>query len=159
MSWGSTVALLLLTATCGDGPPRAGPTIDTLESGVILVSNPATGIWDERSAWQLTDEVKIGARHGEGPEVFGDVRSLALDDAGRVYVLDFHVQEVRVFDSDGSYVRTIGGRGGGPGEIGGATGIIVDPSGRLWVPDYRNQRYSLFDSSGVLAKSCRFAGM
>jgi sugar lactone lactonase YvrE len=132
--------------------------MDTLESGVILVSNPATGVWDERSAWRLTDEVRIGTRDGEGPEVFGDVRSIALDDVGRVYVLDAHVQEVRVFDRAGIHVRTIGGHGGGPGEIGFATGIIVDPAGRLWIPDYGNQRYSLFDTSGVLVKEMPFRG-
>jgi hypothetical protein len=50
------VALLLPIAACGDGAARVGPTIDTLESGVIVASNPSTGVWDEGSAWRLTDE-------------------------------------------------------------------------------------------------------
>lgn len=145
------VMLLSLPAACGEarGPaPRA--TIDTLESGIVHVSNPQVGVWGERPAWRLTDEVRIGTSLGTGPAMFGDVRDVALDAAGRVYVLDSQAQEIRVFDTAGSYVRTAGRPGAGPGEFRGAAGMLIDPSGNLWVLNQVNQRYTVFDPSGAL---------
>ncbi len=143
--------LLLTAAACtAGGSPAATARFDTLENGAVLVSNPAVGAWGRGPAWRLTDEVKIGARDGEGPAVFGHVQHIELDGLGRVYVLDLHAQEIRVFEADGSFVRTIGGPGAGPGEFRFARGMKFDPAGRLWVLNENNQRYSLFDTSGVL---------
>lgn len=147
----SATLLLLAAAACTNGsPPAEVATVDTLQNGAVLVSNPTVGAWGRRPAWRLTDEVKIGARDGGGPEVFGQVVDLELDRMGRVYVLDLHAQEIRIFEADGSYVRTFGGPGGGPGEFKLANGLEFDPDGRLWVLNQNNQRYSLFDTSGVL---------
>lgn len=126
--------------------------IDTLDGGIVLITNEGLGMWDERSAWRLRDEVRIGARDGAGPAVFGDIRSIALDPLGRVYVVDYLADVVRLFDADGSYIRTIGKRGHGPGELRGPSGIRIDPAGRLWIQDLGNQRYSVFDSTGVLLR-------
>ncbi len=158
LAFGSAAALLLAAAcSAADRLPHRSTT-DTLESGVVLVRNEGEGVWDDRSAWRLTDEVRIGARDGLGPMVFGEIRGLALDRWGRVYVLDGHADEVRVFDADGSYVRTIGRRGQGPGELLGPTGIRIDPSGRLWALDPGNQRYSVFDPTGLLVAEYPFRG-
>jgi hypothetical protein len=146
----STTLLLLAVAACTEGNPPQAIRVDTLESGAVLVSNPAVGAWGQRPAWRLTDEVKIGARNGDGPDVFGQVVDIELDALGRLYVLDLHAQEVRLFDGDGSFVRRFGGPGGGPGEFKLANGLEFDPDGRLWVLNQNNQRYSLFDTSGVL---------
>ncbi|MFQ5705675.1 MAG: 6-bladed beta-propeller [Gemmatimonadales bacterium] len=126
-------------------------TIDTLESGTVLISNPAQGIWREGSGWRLEDELKIGSREG-GHGAFGDVWDFDVDRLGRIYVLDRIAQEVRVFDKDGSWIRNIGGPGGGPGEFIGVTGIAFDRQGRLWVLNQGNIRYSVFDTTGALVK-------
>jgi sugar lactone lactonase YvrE len=145
--------LLLAAAACSGGDsPEGTAKVDTLENGAVLVSNAAMGVWGGRPAWRLTDEVKIGARDGEAPEVFGHIAHIELDEFGRVYVLDFHAQEIRVFEADGSYVRALGGRGAGPGEFRYARGMKFDPAGRLWVVNQNNLRYSLFDTSGVLVE-------
>ena len=133
-------------------------TIDTLENGVVLVRNPVEGIWDESSAWRLVEEVKIGTRDSEGPQMFGDVWDIDLDRLGRIYVLDRQAQDIRVFGGDGSYIRTIGRPGAGPGEFRLPTGMTFDPAGRLWVSNRNNLRYSVFDTSGALLKEPRRPG-
>ena len=78
---------------------------------------------------------------GDGPDALGDVGSLAADMAGNVYVADPQVQEVLVFDSEGSFVRRLGRAGLGPGELMWAFGSIASVKlawqspDRLWITD------------------------
>ncbi len=133
-------------------------TMDTLENGAVLVRNPAEGIWTESSAWQLVERLRIGTRD-DGPGAFGEVRDFDVDRDGRMYVLDFQAQQIRVFSPEGHYIRTIGRLGGGPGEFRSAVGIAFDPAGRLWVMNQGNTRYSVFDTTGTLLKELpRFMG-
>ncbi|MFQ5703307.1 MAG: 6-bladed beta-propeller [Gemmatimonadales bacterium] len=151
--------LLIMSACGGKDTVIWHGTVDTLENGTVRVSNPAEGTWHEGSTWRLVEEVKIGTREGKGPQVFGDIADIDVDRIGRVYVLDRQAQEVRVFGSDGRYVRTIGRLGRGPGELSAATGMAFDPLGRLWVLNQGNLRYSVFDTSGiVLQEPSRLTG-
>ena len=159
---GWSVAILLGMTASACSEERVGAwagTIDTLENGAVLISNLDQEMWREDSRWQLVEELKIGSRElriGNGDdaaqEVFGDIADFDVDGLGRIYVLDRQAQEVRVFDTDGSWIRNIGGPGGGPGEFRGVTGIGFDPPGRLWVLNQGNIRYSVFDTTGALVK-------
>ncbi len=149
-----TVAAVLVGACAGDPSNEWSGTIDTLGSGAVLVSNPEQGVWGSSSPWQLLEVAKIGTQLDSGPDVFGDISDIDVDTAGRVYVLDRQAQHVRIFDHDGSYIRTIGKVGGGPGEFRVANGIAIDPAGRLWVHNMGNLRYSVFDASGRLWGAC-----
>jgi hypothetical protein len=128
-------------------------TVDTLSSGTILVRNPEAGIWDSAASWQLNEDLRIGSASGEGPDLFGAIRDLAVDADGRIYVLEAQANELRVFEGDGQHVRTIGREGGGPGEFRGPAGLAWGADGMLWVADPRNARYSLFDTTGTLVRS------
>ncbi len=136
---------------CGDA--RSGPrwqgTVDTLPNGQVVVRNPAVPIWLPGSEWQVVEETRIGRIGGEGPDIFGAVLSFDLDRGGRVWVLESQSQELRVFDSLGVYVRTVGRRGGGPGEFAQAVKVETGPDGNVWVMDPSNNRLSVFDTAGV----------
>jgi hypothetical protein len=122
--------------------------VDTLPGGATVVSNPAAGVWDSASRWRLVEELRIGSLEGDGPEVFGSVAGLAVDDLGRIHVLDRQANEIRVFDREGDHVRTVGRAGEGPGELGDPIGITAGPEGRIWITDPSNTRYSVFDTAG-----------
>lgn len=142
------IAGLLAFACVSDSAPREWlGSIDTLPSGIVQVVNPAQGMWDSRSAWRIEEDLRIGSLDG-GPEEFSRITDLEVDQWGRIYVLQG--PEVRVFNTDGEYVRTVGRSGGGPGEFKGPIGIDIDSMGRLWVTDAMNLRYTVFDSSGAL---------
>jgi hypothetical protein len=147
----TTVALL---AACA-GQPEVGwqGTVDTLPNGAILVTNPATGLWDSATAWRLREDLRIGAAEGEDWELFTWILTVGVDRWDRIYVLDQQALEIRVFDPDGRYVRTIGKRGGGPGEFRNAAGFDFDGQGRLWVVDFSSPRYSVFDTAGTFLTS------
>lgn len=151
------VPTLVLSGCGGDAAGSAGwgGTVDTLEGGAPVVSNPADGFWDSASAWRVTEEVRIGSLEGDGPDVFGSVAGLAVDDLGRTHVLDRQAREVRVFGPDGAHVRTFGREGEGPGELGDPIGLVRGPEGRMWVVDPSNNRYSVFDTAGTFVTSHR----
>lgn len=139
----------LLAAGCAaadDGGWRG--SVDTLPGGTVVVRNPAAGLWDSASAWRLVETMRIGAVEGTGPEVLGRVPALEADAWRRVYVLEFQAREIRVFDADGGFVRSIGRSGSGPGEFRNPFGMAWDPDGRLWVADAGNARYMAFDTAG-----------
>ncbi len=125
-------------------------SIDTLESGTVLVRNPAVPVWGSTTAWTLEEELRIGSLEGPEPELFGSIAAVSTDARGNIYVLEEQAQEIRVFAPDGSYRRTIGSKGSGPGELSRAFGLAWDGHGRLWVPDAGNVRYVVFDSLGML---------
>lgn len=100
----------------------------------MLVSNASSAREDDTLRIVVASE--IGTRTGEGPEAFGDVSSLAADQAGRLYVVDSGAQEIRVFGPDNRYVTRFGRRGGGPGELlwSGVRVSLSSPN-LLWIVD------------------------
>ncbi|HXF95250.1 MAG TPA: 6-bladed beta-propeller [Gemmatimonadales bacterium] len=145
------VSAVVLFATCASPERSAGGrwrgTVDTLASGTIVVHNPATGIWDSASAWRIDEELRIGSAEGDDALAFNQIADLEVDRVGRIYVVESQTQEIRVFDSAGRFLRTIGRKGRGPGEFQQAIGMEWDPAGRLWVVDQGNVRYTLLDSA------------
>ncbi|WP_419160931.1 hypothetical protein [Candidatus Palauibacter sp.] len=123
--------------------------VDTLESGRIVVSNSAGGGGPDE--WRLVEEFRLGRVDGTGPQVFGDVHDVAVDEKGHIYVLDYGSKEVRVFDRAGRHLRNMARDGEGPGEFrysgfSPVYRIIWQPPNRLWISD-RHQQLS-FDSLG-----------
>jgi hypothetical protein len=88
----------------------------------------------------LEPDLVIGVVEGEPWEMFGDVRGIDADADGNIHVLDFQTRDIRVFDPDGRYLRTLGGPGEGPGEISAANGLAFDADGTLWVNDHGKMR-------------------
>ncbi len=161
MRFGLRDALLLILGLGALGCAREKPTaawagtVDTLPGGAVLVKNPEQGIWDSTNGWRIVEVARIGSADGTGPASFSQIGSVAVDPAGRIYVLDLQAQDVRVFDSTGTWIRTLGRRGGGPGEFAQASGLVWDTAGRLWVVDQQNATYSVFDTAGQLVQSRR----
>jgi len=89
---------------------------------------------------RLVEELRLGQIEGSGPDVFADIHDLAVDPEGRIYVVDVGWKEVRLFDRDGRFVRSLGAEGGGPGERRylniGSTRVTWDSHrDRLWIDD------------------------
>jgi sugar lactone lactonase YvrE len=154
-------ALFLVLAGCtdaGSAADRWSGTIDTLASGRVVVNNPSSEVWDENTRWRVEVGVQIGRMDGRGPDVFGRIGALEVDRAGRLYVYEGQAQELRVFDDDGSHVRTVGREGGGPGEFKRVIGMAWAPDGNLWLVDPSNARISVFDTAGTYLTNHRTLG-
>jgi hypothetical protein len=60
---------------------------------------------------------------------------------------------VAVFDSMGTFVRTIGRVGAGPGEYRSASGIGLNPGDTVAVYDFEARRISVFSGTGAMVRS------
>lgn len=139
------VAIVLTAAACGTdaGTPDGRPNVVTEKIGDTTVVRTLSGsVWHAGAA--LVPEVSIGELEGPEEYLFGSIWSIAVDNDRNVYVFDEQAQYVRVFDSEGVYMETLGGRGEGPGEFSRAEAIALLPDGRLVVRDPGNMRIEVF---------------
>ena len=86
------------------------------EGDVTVVKNPKEPLY-RTPVLELKEDLSIGGPDAQGDDVFGQTRSVVVDDAGTIYVLDEQASDVKVFDASGKHVRTIGRKGQGPGEL------------------------------------------
>jgi len=146
----AATALLTLSA-CGPSPQ-----IQEID-GVIHVMNPAEPL---RPDMQVTMEqvLLIGREEGEEMEMLPDVASLDADEQ-YLYLLVRQDDQVRVYDHEGGFVRTIGKHGQGPGELNVAATAALGPGGNLWVANMMAQAMSVFTPQGEFVENIRFSGI
>ena len=123
-------------ASCTTDASAGNPTRETLPNGATLVRYP--GLPAIHSVGPEVTEVHVDLQFGsvEGDDlnyVFGDIRGVQAASDGTIYVLDNQALEVRVYSSEGDYLRTIMRRGEGPGEILRSNGFILSGDTLLWV--------------------------
>lgn len=142
---GCTLAAAFLPLACGpvaDSRDGIGIVVETETVGDTTVVRTVSG-----STWggdaQLVPEISIGELDGQEEYLIGSVRSIAVDDAHHVYILDEQALHVRVYDSNGIYQRTLGRSGEGPGEFQVPIGLAIS-GGRLLVRDPANRRVQTF---------------
>ena len=150
---------LLVAACTGDENRASEAAVEVRADGSVHVRNPEVGRWAEGEGWRLVEDLRIGAVDGAGPEVFGNVLSLSLavDDEGRMFVLDGQANAIRVFAPSGAHVRTFGRAGSGPGEMRGPFLAGWGPDTTLWIADPANTRYTVFSRDGAYLASHRRA--
>lgn len=141
------VLLAMLSWGCGGTGDGESATI-TDSAGIEIVTSSGT---DRELGWAFTEEWRIGGA-AIGPESFSAVTpsTVAVDDGGRIYVLDSDGGLVHRFASDGRHVATVGGKGGGPGEITRASGFAVMPDGAVMVHDLGGGALVRWDADGGL---------
>lgn len=66
---------------------------------------------------------------------------------GRLYVADTYAHDIKVFDDDGTLLRTLGRRGDGPGEFNFPTHLAW-AGDELYVTDTLNSRIQVLDAEG-----------
>lgn len=137
--------------------PAAGSgdryVVDTTSSGVIRITSDAPNGWrDPARAWRLEEAGEYAGEEGtEG--ALAEPLSVAVDDAGRVYVADRKPAVIKVFGPDGALIRTIGREGSGPGEF--RVAFLATWKDRLVAHDPQQARTSTFGTSGTFLTSWR----
>ena len=146
------LGLALVAAACGKDAGGWRGTVEKRADGVEIVRNPEQGEWGDHAP-RLVEDLRLGSAEAEGPTLFGEVAAVEVDPLGRIWVLERHAKELRVFGPDGAHVRTIGRQGAGPGEFRDPIGLAWAPDGTLWVADPGNARFTVFDTAGALVGS------
>lgn len=120
-----------------------GPT------SVSRAEEPADHLVTEwRRIESFPEALRIGQLDGPLEETFGEITDVIVRDDGAILVLDGLASAVRVFDSNGEFLETVGGSGRGPGEFMSPVGIAVDSDHqRLLVVDI-TRSLSVFERDG-----------
>ena len=103
-----------------------------------------------QARWALVENLRIGSEE-DGPYLFAQIRGVAVGERGSIFVLEYRTQEIRLFDSQGKFIKRVARSGSGPGEIKNANGLLAGADGRVWVNDPNNSRYAVFSPSGDYA--------
>lgn len=82
--------------------------------------------------------------------------SIALHASGRVYVCDGKASNIKVFDADGKFLRTIGRQGQGPGEFKWPS-MVHASANNLMVWERTSRRMSVLNLAGRFLKSLPFS--
>jgi hypothetical protein len=138
-----------------EGNSRPGWSGEIRDSaGIVLVSNPATGIWTGETRWTAERDLLIGAGLPNGAEYeFGRIAAVDADANGRIYILDNQAARVGVYEPDGRYALSFGRPGRGPGEFSiEAFAVRADADGTVAVRDGINQRDSRFAADGTFLR-------
>ncbi len=87
-----------------------------------------------------------GVLSNELAGLFWGPRSIAFDSKGHLYISDTGNKRIQVFDSDGKFLRQIGGIGATAGKFEEPVGLAIDENDNLFVADTWNRRIQKFNS-------------
>lgn len=126
--------------------------IDTIGS-TTLVHTIGGSIWGR--SCNMIETNSIGVAEGEDPYMFGEVRGISAD-SDHIYILDWQVSMVRVYDHQGIFLWNIGRRGQGPGEFRDPIAIGIDDAGsNLFVRERVGGVVHVFTPEGDLIETLR----
>ena len=123
---------------------------DTVGDTVVVRT---TGGSDAATAQTLTQELAIGVEEGADEYTLGQITEVEVGPGGEIYVFDRQVPVLRMYDSAGRHVRTLGRKGGGPGEYQAANGLGVHRDGRVVLWDAGKASINVYGATGETATS------
>lgn len=107
------------------------------ENGVTVVKNPKEPIYG-KEVFSLEEELSIGEAEGREEYMFSQIRSVAVDDEERIYVLDYKENNVKIYDKNGKFVKKFGKKGQGPGEFFLPRTVIITNQDEILVQNIRS---------------------
>ena len=147
MSRASVVVLMTLVANgCGKGTPDSSRQLG--DTTFVFSSSSLRG------TASLREVSRIGMIEGPPEYLLGRFPTFTIGPDGSLFVAD---GQLRQYDADGKYVRTIARRGQGPGEVRAVAGMDVSVDGRLAALDFGNRRVSVFSPDGNLVREIRLS--
>lgn len=125
-----------------------------------LVAQPAKRIRStvECPACRIQFDHLVDLGTDTGPGMIENENSWVVRDArGRFYVVHAYATSIKVYDSNGTFLRLIGRKGGGPGEFEGIAGVYVTEGDTIRVLDYTLSRQSVFSPDHSFVRSTQLA--
>ncbi len=148
------VSVFIIFASYGNQNPQWKGTIE-VEDGVKVIKNPKNPIY-ENDVLLLEEELSIGESVGQPEYTFGRIAAVEVDENGCIYVADDKEIQVKVFDENGTFLRSIGSSGQGPGEIGRLYNIFINSNDELIITDGANYRLHFYSLQGTFLRDKSF---
>lgn len=141
--------LLWLFFTCGN--KNEAVKIEQI-AGITNIHNPATPLHPNKAV-SFVEELTVGGDDEAGESLLSQPKGFVVDDDENIYASDWSDQDIKVFDNNGNFIRTIGSKGSGPGEFQIIGSIALLPDRRLMVMDFDARRTSIFEHDGQFLNS------
>jgi len=139
------------------GQKKSYPAVTAMKDGVKTITNPEYPR-DGRFIAKLTAEMSCGEEAKPEMAMLNKPLDLRVDDQGRVYVMDWGDVHIKVYDSQGRFLRTIGRKGQGPGEFDMPAFFDLMTGGKVCILDGRQRRITILTSEGQYLSGFRFDG-
>ena len=154
MGRASVVVLMTLAAGgCGERTPDSsglGSSRQLGDTTFVFSSSP------QRGPASLREVSRIGMIDGPPEYLLSRLPVFTVGPDGSLFVFDVD-SDLRHYDADGTYVRTIARQGQGPGEVRYVVGMDVSVDGLLAALDFGNRRVSVFSPDGTLVREIRLS--
>jgi hypothetical protein len=100
----------------------------------------------------------VGSIDGEEWETFGEIRGLAFDADGNLFIFDGQSSRFVMVDREGNFIREVGQAGEGPGELRMPMSFTSLRDGSIVVSDMGHRAYSLFGPDGSFDRMVSMGG-
>lgn len=146
---------LLILSACSK--PSDYPVRIEIIDGVKTITNPDYPR-DGMVKYDLVEEINIGIEEGDENYILNRPQDVKVSDNGTIYILDWGDVNIKVYDKNGKYLRTIGRQGQGPGEFDTPCDFDIGTDGNIYLLDSRNARVEIADTNGVYVAGFRLSG-
>jgi hypothetical protein len=141
----------LICVSCGIQSHDWKGTIEEV-NGVTIVRNPGEPLYGN-DVYTIKEDLKIGDEGGDENFFFSFINYLAVDNKKNICVADTKEKNIKVFDSSGQFLRTIGRAGQGPGEFGRLAGIHINARNELAITDSSQRKIHYYSLEGDFLRS------
>lgn len=121
------------------------------EIKVKTLKSPETPLYGTLNL-ELSPPLIIGSEKDDH-YFFTSLREIKVDKEGRIYALDYKTARIQVYDINGKYISTIGGKGQGPGEFFVPYNLFIDEKGNIYVSDTMKRKITVFAESWTYKES------
>jgi hypothetical protein len=105
----------------------------------------------------ITEDLRIGTVKGGDEYMFGDIRQLAVDDDGQIFVLDTKKTLINVYDKNGLYKKTVGRHGQGPGELQAPQRMFKTWQDEIFVEDHASRSFIFYTLDGLYSRRVSYS--
>jgi len=133
------------------------PVTTEVKDGVKTVMNPDFPR-DGRFVAKLSEEMSCGEEGGPDEAMLNKPLELRVDGQGRAYVMDWGDMNIKVYDAEGRFLRTVGRQGQGPGEFGTPSFFELLSGGRICLLDGGQHRVTIMTTEGQYLSSFLLEG-
>lgn len=129
-----------------------------LSAAVLTVGIVPTAVHaqeaDRPLSWRFEKLWEVGRGANDSINLIAvSAKNIAVDDRGRLFVLDAMQLNVTAFDARGRTIAVFGKRGNGPGEFARAGSISALADGSTFVYDAENLRWVAFNSEWTVSQA------
>ena len=103
-------------------------------------------------SFQVKPVLSFG-KEGSGEGMFNSPYGVAVSDGEEIVVADCVNHRVQVFDSNGTFLRSVGHKGENAGELNGPVGVAINKDRNIFVAENKKHRIQIFSWEGRLLGS------